>query len=75
MSDRTLAEVNVGEDAVVKKILGDGALKQRIMAMGIIKGVSLHVEKVAPLGDPIQVTVRGYQLTIRKKDAAIILVD
>lgn len=75
MSDRTLAEVNVGEDAVVKKISGDGALKQRIMAMGIIKGVSLHVEKVAPLGDPIQVTVRGYQLTIRKKDAAIIQVN
>lgn len=72
MSDRTLAEVNVGEDAVVKGISGDGALKQSIMAMGIIKGVSLHVEKVAPLGDPIQVTVRGYQLTIRKKDAAII---
>ena len=69
---KTLKEVKVGEDAVVKRLHGEGATKRRIMDMGITKGTAVHVRKVAPLGDPIEVTVRGYELSIRKADAAMI---
>lgn len=69
---KTLRDAKVGDDVVVKKVNGEGALKQRIMDMGIIKGAKLHIRKVAPLGDPIEITVRGYELSIRKNDAQII---
>lgn len=69
---KTLKEVKVGQSATVKKIHGDGALKRRIMDMGITKGVEVHVRKVAPLGDPMEITVRGYELSIRKADAELI---
>ena len=68
----TLRDAKIGETVTVKKLNGEGALKRRIMDMGITKGVSLYVRKVAPLGDPIEITVRGYELTIRKADAEII---
>ena len=64
-----LREVPVGETAKVIKIHGEGAVKRRIMDMGITKGVEIYVRKVAPLGDPIEVTVRGYELSLRKADA------
>ena len=70
-----LNEVKVGESVKVKKIEGSGALKRRIMDMGIVKDVEIYVRKVAPLGDPIEVTVRGYELSLRKGDAENILVD
>lgn len=69
---KTLKEVKVGQSATVKRIHGDGALKRRIMDMGITKGVEVHVRKVAPLGDPMEITVRGYELSIRKADAELI---
>ena len=69
---KTLKEVKVGEDAVVKRLHGEGATKRRIMDMGITKGTAVHVRKVAPLGDPIELTVRGYELSIRKADAEMI---
>ena len=69
---KTLKEVKVGEDAVVKRLHGKGATKRRIMDMGITKGTAVHVRKVAPLGDPIELTVRGYELSIRKADAEMI---
>ena len=72
---KTLKEVKVGEDAVVKRLHGEGATKRRIMDMGITKGTAVHVRKVAPLGDPIELTVRGYELSIRKADAEMIEVD
>ena len=72
---KTLKEVNVGEDAVVKRLHGEGATKRRIMDMGITKGTAVHVRKVAPLGDPIELTVRGYELSIRKADAEMIEVE
>lgn len=68
----TLKEVEVGQTVTVKKLQGQGATKRRIMDMGIIKGVTVKVEKVAPLGDPIELKVRGYQLSIRKADAEMI---
>ena len=68
----TLKEVAIGSSAKVVKLHGEGAVKRRIMDMGITKGVEVYVRKVAPLGDPIEVTVRGYELSIRKDDAAII---
>ena len=68
---KTLKQIPVGETAVVVKLHGEGAVKRRIMDMGITKGVEVRVRKVAPLGDPIQVTVRGYELSIRKADAEI----
>lgn len=68
----TLKEVEVGQTVTVKKIQGQGATKRRIMDMGITKGVTVKVEKVAPLGDPIELKVRGYQLSIRKADAEMI---
>lgn len=68
----TLKEVEVGQTVTVKKLQGQGATKRRIMDMGITKGVRVKVEKVAPLGDPIELKVRGYQLSIRKADAEMI---
>lgn len=70
----TLRDVKVGETVTVDKIVGDGAIRRRIMDMGITKGTTLYVRKVAPLGDPIEITVRSYELSIRKADAEIILV-
>ncbi len=69
---KTLRDVKVGESAVVAKIHGEGALKRRIMDMGITKGTEIYVRKVAPLGDPVEVTVRGYELSLRKQDADIL---
>ena len=69
---KTLRDISVGESAEVLKIHGEGALKKRIMDMGITKGTKVYVRKVAPLGDPVEVTVRGYELSIRKDDAEII---
>lgn len=69
---KTLRNVAVGETATVARIHGTGALKRRIMDMGITKGTSIYVRKVAPLGDPIEVTVRGYELSLRKADADIL---
>ena len=71
----TLREVQVGETAKVVKLHGEGAVKRRIMDMGITRGTSLKVRKVAPLGDPIEITVRGYDLSIRKADAEMIEVE
>lgn len=65
----TLKEAKIGQTVVVKKLLGEGAVKRRIMDMGITKGVEVYVRKVAPLGDPVEVTVRGYELSLRKADA------
>lgn len=70
-----LKEAKIGTTVTVRKINGAGALKRRIMDMGITKGVSVYIRKVAPLGDPIEVTVRGYELSLRKADAASIEVD
>ena len=69
---KTLKEIKVGQSAIIKKIHGDGALKRRIMDMGITKGVEVYIRKVAPLGDPVEITVRGYELSIRKADAELI---
>ena len=66
---KTLRDVKVGETVQVVKLHGEGALRRRIMDMGITKGASLYVRKVAPLGDPVEITVRGYELSIRKDDA------
>ena len=71
----TLKDVNVGSTVTVKKLEGDGAAKRRIMDMGITKGTSVYVRKVAPLGDPIEVTVRGYELSLRKSEAEKIIVE
>lgn len=68
----TLKDIKVGSTCTVKKIHGEGALKRRIMDMGITKGVEIYVRKVAPLGDPIEIKVRGYELSIRKNDAELI---
>lgn len=72
---RTLNTVKPGEKVQVSKIQGEGAVKRRIMDMGVTKGTEVYVRKVAPLGDPIEVTVRGYELSIRKFDAEMIVVD
>ncbi len=72
---KTLRDVKVGQNAVVKRLHGDGPVKRRIMDMGITKGVELHVRKVAPLGDPMELNVRGYELSVRKADAAMIEVE
>lgn len=68
----TLKDVKIGETVTVKKLNGEGAVKRRIMDMGITKGAEVFVRKVAPLGDPIEVTVRGYELSLRKADAEMI---
>ncbi len=72
---KTLREVPVGATVKVVKLYGEGAVKRRIMDMGITRGTQVYVRKVAPLGDPIEVTVRGYELSLRKADAAMIEVD
>lgn len=72
---KTLREIPVGSEAKVVKLHGTGAVKRRIMDMGITKGVVVSVRKLAPLGDPIEITVRGYELSIRKEDAATIEVE
>ncbi|MCI6593756.1 FeoA family protein [Bacillota bacterium LCP21S3_D9] len=69
---KTLRDVAVGQTAIVAKIHGEGALKRRIMDMGITKGTEIYVRKVAPLGDPVEATVRGYELSLRKEDADIL---
>lgn len=71
----TLKDVTVGSTVTVKKLEGDGATKRRIMDMGITKGTSIYIRKVAPLGDPIEVTVRGYELSLRKAEAEKIIVE
>ena len=68
----TLKDVKTGQTVTVEKLLGEGAVKRRIMDMGITKGTEIYVRKVAPLGDPVEVTVRGYELSIRKADAELI---
>ena len=72
---KTLRDVKVGERARVIKLHGEGAIKRRIMDMGVTKGVEIYIRKVAPLGDPIEVTVRDYELSIRKSDAQLIEVE
>lgn len=72
---KTLKQIKIGERATVVRLHGEGAVKRRIMDMGITRGVEVHVRKAAPLGDPIEVTVRGYELSIRKVDADIIEVE
>ena len=72
---RTLKEVKIGETVTVKKLHGEGAVKRRIMDMGITKGVEVYVRKVAPLGDPVEINVRGYELSLRKADAQMIEVE
>ncbi len=71
----TLKDAKIGSTVKVKKLHGEGAIKRRIMDMGITKGVDVYIRKVAPLGDPIEVTVRGYELSIRKADAEEIEVE
>ena len=72
---KTLKDVAVGDQAVVKRLTGEGALKRRIMDMGVTKGVEIFVRRVAPLGDPLEVTVRGYELSLRKAEAESIVVE
>ena len=72
---KTLKEAKIGETVTVLKLHGEGAIKRRIMDRGITKGVQIHVRKVAPLGDPIEITVRGYELSLRKADADSIEVE
>lgn len=72
---KTLREVKIGDTVKVVKLHGEGAVKRRIMDMGITRGAEVHVVKVAPLGDPVEVTVRGYQLSVRKADAEMIEVE
>ena len=69
---KTLKDAKVGETVRVKKLYGEGPVKRRIMDMGITRGVDLHVRKVAPLGDPMELNVRGYELSVRKADAEMI---
>jgi len=72
---KTLREVKIGETVRVVKLHGEGAVKRRIMDMGVTRGIEIYVRKVAPLGDPIEVTVRGYELSVRKADAEMIEVE
>lgn len=72
---KTLKNVAVGQTVTMKKLTGEGPVKRRIMDMGITKGVEIYVRKVAPLGDPVEVTVRGYELSLRKADAEMIEVE
>ena len=71
----TSRQVKVGQTCIVKRVHGEGALRRRIMDMGITKGVEIYVRKVAPLGDPIEITVRDYELSVRKGDAELIEVE
>ena len=72
---KTLKDAKVGETVKATKLTGEGPVKRRIMHMGITKGVEIYVRKVAPLGDPVEVTVRGYELSLRKADAEMIQVE
>lgn len=72
---KTLREVNIGDTVKVVRLHGEGAVKRRIMDMGITKGVEVYVRKVAPFGDPVEVTVRGYELSLRKVDAEMVEVE
>ena len=72
---KTLKEVKIGESAIIKRLHGEGALKRRIMDMGLTKGTKVYVRKVAPLGDPMELTVRNYELSVRKADAEMIEVE
>ena len=72
---KTLRQIGIGETGKVVKLHGEGAVKRRIMDMGITRGVEVYIRKVAPLGDPIEVTVRGYELSLRKADADMIEVE
>ncbi len=71
----TLRDVKIGQTVTVKKLAGGGAVRRRIMDMGLTKGVPVYVRKVAPLGDPVEITVRGYELSVRKADAEMIEVE
>ena len=72
---KTLKQAKVGDSVRVVKLHGEGAVKRRIMDMGLTKGVEVYIRKVAPLGDPVEVTVRGYELSIRKADAEMIEIE
>ena len=72
---KTLREAKIGETVKVKKLHGEGAVKRRIMDMGITKGVEVYVRKVAPLGDPVEITVRNYELSLRKADAEMVEIE
>ena len=72
---KTLRDVAIGQSAVIKKLHGEGPTRRRIMDMGLTKGTEIIVRKVAPLGDPIELTVRGYELTVRKADAEFVEVE
>lgn len=72
---KTLRDAKIGETVKVVKLRGEGAVKRRIMDMGITKGIEVYIRRVAPLGDPVEVTVRGYELSIRKGDAEMIEVE
>lgn len=72
---RTLKDVKIGETVKVLRLNGEGAVKRRIMDMGITKGTEIFVRKVAPFGDPVEVNVRGYELSLRKADAEMVLID
>lgn len=72
---KTLRDAKVGDTVRVVKLHGEGAVKRRIMDMGLTKGVEVHIRKVAPLGDPVEVTVRGYELSLRKADAEMIEIE
>lgn len=69
---RTLRDLEVGKKATITKLHGEGAIKKRLMDMGLTKGIEVEVRKVAPLGDPMEITVRGYELSVRKADAELI---
>ena len=72
---KTLRQAKIGDTVKVVKLHGEGAVKRRIMDMGLTKGVEIHIRKVAPLGDPIEITVRGYELSLRKADAEMIEIE
>ena len=72
---KTLRDVKIGQTAVIRRLHGEGALKRRIMDMGLTKGTEVYVRKVAPLGAPLELTVRGYELSVRKGDAELIEVE
>lgn len=72
---RTLKDAKIGETSKVVKLHGEGAVKRRLMDMGITKGVEINIRKVAPLGDPVEITVRGYELSVRKADAEMIEIE
>ncbi len=72
---KTLKEIGCGQTVTVRKLTGEGPVKRRLMDMGITKGVSVYVRKMAPFGDPVEVTVRGYELSLRKADAEMIEVE